>query len=163
MHGDQHRMRHAMLFGEFEEPPRVEFGHDHNGTAVGQGRDQADQCGVGVSRRRYQRDRIGGIAGQSPAPDMVPAHPVALNDALRFAGSAGRIDNVEGISRRDVRPNRPVSVRSHPVLQKRVGRARANSDQPDRTMRQLRRSPPVREQQVSTRIPHHAQCGVRAG
>ncbi|MNN32072.1 hypothetical protein D3C81_1457840 [compost metagenome] len=101
LHRHQHGVRDAVLLRQRQVLARIELGHQDRRAAQADGREEAGQRGVGVQRRRQQRDRVGAVAGGRAARHVRPAHAVRLHDALGLAGGAGRIDDVQRHFRAD--------------------------------------------------------------
>ncbi len=123
LHRHQHRVRGAVLLGELEVAGGIELRHQHDRAAAGERGEERHQRGVRVQRRGEQRDRVRSVAAGGSAQHVHPAHAMRLHDALRRAGRARRVDDVERRVRLDRDRTRRRAGRREPVRQRTTRRA----------------------------------------
>ena len=104
-------MRRAALLGEAKELSGVELGHEHSRAAMRQRRQEDDERGVRIERRRD--DRYSAPVG-NPL-EVAPSHAMRLNDAFGRARRAGRVDDIERLIGRDDDVRRRRAVRAEPA------------------------------------------------
>ena len=96
LHRHQHRVRHAVRAARARDnAPASNFAISTTVPPKREGREEHDQRGVRVERRRQQRHAVGPVAVGRAAQRVHPAHAVRLHDAFRRAGRARRVDDVE--------------------------------------------------------------------
>ena len=82
-------MGHIFSLDEGQESIDVEVPHEDDGTAVGEGRQQGDNGGVGIERRRQCRHAVRAEPVVREGMTQLGADTVAVQDSLRHAGGAG--------------------------------------------------------------------------
>ena len=156
-------MGDAMRLRQLQEAPRLELPHQHDGAAARERGQEADQRGVGVERRRAERDGRAELA--LVACHLAPAHPVGLDDAFRYAGRAGRVDDVERVIRADRHALRRRAGRREPPRERLARSAAIERDAAamDGAAAQRRGGGAIQEQVVGLRVSHHRRHLVAGG
>jgi len=175
LHRHQHRVAGAVLLRQLQPALAVELAHQYQRSAIGNGRGEQSQRGVGIERRRQQRDlpRLA-IAGRLADRRVIPAHLAAVDDALGRAGGAAGIDDIIGVFRSHAGIGRHRTLRRHPVRhQRRIVDSRVEHDMAEcrqifAAVQQLRALGAVDEQMHRATVPHHVgqllrcrRCGQR--
>ena len=124
LHRHQHGVGHALALGDLQELHDVRLGHQDGRAADAHGRQQGDQRGVGIERRRGERDRVRAVVEGREAHRQKVAHGVAVQDALGQAGRARAVDDVEVVELADRHLERRVARRRQPVLEVAPARTR---------------------------------------
>ncbi len=125
----QHGVGDAVLFGQFQVALGVKLGHQYNGAAQTDARQEGDQGSVGVQRGGDQGAAVRTIAERQAALDVRPAHAMGLHDALRLAGGAGGVYDVESHLRCDLYRGRYRPRFCQPVAVVRFTAAVVHADQ----------------------------------
>ena len=99
---------------QLQEAQGIELLHQHHLPARAKRRQKAGHGGVGIKRGGQDRDRFRPI-GRKAALNMLPAHFVAMNNALGQACSAAGIDDVKACFGRDVDGMRRCAYGGHPL------------------------------------------------
>ena len=88
LHRYQHGVGHPLALGDLQEFHHVRLRHQ-DGCAADADRGQyRDQSGVGIKRRRGERDRVGAVVEGREAHGQEIAHDVAVQNAFGQAGRA---------------------------------------------------------------------------
>ncbi|MPM36958.1 hypothetical protein SDC9_83562 [bioreactor metagenome] len=163
LHRHQNGVGSALFLGELKITLGVELLHQHHAATIGQRRKEDHQRGVGIQRRRQQRDRLRPVLIGRAAQHMRPAHAVRLHDALGHAGGTRRIDDVERIARRHLDGLWPTAFCGQPCVERDARRhaVKGHAWQAGVQRRDIRRV--VRKQPPGTRVAQHRCQGVAGG